>query len=151
MNFSDALFDEIKPHILKAFKVYHEQNPHVFKVNKRKEGIMKPETIKIDEVEYRQVKKLLKKMSFKPLAQSNGTKNGSDIWALKNGRVYSIEVKKAKSQNGNNFQVRPVENNRKKDDYIAIVMPSGYVLFEPMKDHLKVCSSKGTRNIHGLS
>lgn len=104
-----------------------------------------------DNTEYKLVKRLLKKMSFKTLAQSNGTKSGADVWALKNGRVYTVEIKKAKAQNGNNFQVRPVEHNRKKDDYIAIVMPSGYVLFEPMKDHLKVCSTKGTRNIHGIS
>ena len=101
--------------------------------------------------EFKSVKKLLRKMSFKPLAQSFGTKNGVDIWALKNGRVYSVEVKKVKSQRGNNFSVRAVEKNRTNDDFIAIVMPSGYVLFEPMKDHLKSCSAKGTRNIHGLS
>jgi hypothetical protein len=105
----------------------------------------------MDTVEYKIVKRLLKKMSFKPLAQSDGTKSGADIWALKNGKVYSIEVKKAKPQNGNNFQVRPVEPNRKKDDYIAVVFPSGYVLFEPMKDHVSACSLKGTRNIHGIS
>ena len=119
--------------------------------NKQKEGneMNKSSTIKIDE--FKLVKSLLKKMSFKPLAQSNGTKNGVDIWALKNGRVYSIEVKKAKPMKGNNFQIRAIEQNRKKDDFIAVVLPSGYVFIESMKDHLKCCSPKGTRNLHGYS
>lgn len=100
--------------------------------------------------EFRATKKLLRSMDFKVLATSEKTKNGSDIWALKNGRVYTVEVKKAKAQKGNNFQVRSVENNRKADDFISIEFPSGYVLFEPMKDHLKSCSIKGTRNIHAI-
>ncbi len=31
------------------------------------------------------------------------------------------------------------------DDLISIVLPNGYVLLEPMRDHLKSCSTSGDR------
>lgn len=92
---------------------------------------------------------LLKKLGFKIVGSSPKTKNGPDLWVSKNNRIYTVEIKTAKKQRGDNFQVRPVEKNRQKDDFIAIVFPCGYVLFEPMKHHLANCSKSGTRNMHG--
>lgn len=39
---------------------------------------------------------------------------------------------------------------RKKDDYIAIVFPSGYVHFDEMKTHLKLCNKSGDRHLTAL-
>lgn len=106
---------------------------------------MKPESMMIDDVKL--TIKTLRKMGYKTTAPRNKSANGVDIFAIKNDRVLSVEIKTAKpaSKTSNVLRVRPVELNRKKDDLISIVLPNGYVLIEPMRDHLKVCSKSGLR------
>ncbi|RTL05285.1 hypothetical protein EKK58_08480 [Candidatus Dependentiae bacterium] len=87
----------------------------------------------------------LNKMKITKVAKKN--ENGPDIWVLKNGVPYSIEVKKCKITKRNSVQVPPVEKNRRNDDFIAIIHPSGYILFEPMKHHLSSCTPKGYRTL----
>lgn len=89
-------------------------------------------------------------IGFELLRIGKTNENGPDIWAVKDGRPYSVEVKHVKPQRTRCAQVRPVEHARKRDDLIAIVFPNSYVLVEPMKDHLMACSAKGYRNITGL-
>ena len=97
-----------------------------------------------------QIAKTLTSLGFNILHIGKKNANGPDIWAIKDQRPYSFEVKKVKLQRERCAQVPPVEPNRRKDDFIAIAFPSGYVLVEPMKDHLNNCSSKGYRSITGL-
>lgn len=72
--------------------------------------------------------------------------NGPDMWVRKNkGPPLSVEVKKIREQQKGMWQVDPVSKDRQSDDLISIVFNSEYVLIEPMQDHLKCCSQKGTR------
>lgn len=97
------------------------------------------------------VSKALRKMGFKPLEPNHINANGVDIFAVKNNRAFSIEIKKARyPKKGIAVQVDPVLKNRRNDDLIAIVLPSGYVLVEPMKQHLKLCGPKGYRPLTPL-
>lgn len=74
--------------------------------------------------------------------------NGPDLWVQKhNSRPLSVEIKKARGQKNGCFQVDPISGPRKLDDLICIECNSEYVLIEPMADHLKCCSPKGTRNL----
>ncbi len=90
---------------------------------------------------------IFKKNKFKVLSVGKPTANGPDIWVTKNGKPYSVEVKVCKTTKRKSVQVPPVEKNRIGDDFIAIVHPSGYILFEPMKHHLKNCTEKGYRTL----
>lgn len=91
--------------------------------------------------------KTLKRMGYKTTQPRKSTANGVDIFAIKKDRVLSVEIKSAKpaSKGVNVLRVRKVEKNRINDDLIAIVLPSGYVLVEPMRDHLKSCNKNGDR------
>lgn len=72
--------------------------------------------------------------------------NGVDCWVQKNkGRPLSVEVKLLRKQKSGMVQCDPVSKGRASDDLIAIIMNTEYVLIEPMRDHLKACSPKGTR------
>jgi hypothetical protein len=84
---------------------------------------------------------------FKPLAPGKSNANGPDIWATKGSRAYSFEVKKCQITKRNSVQCKPVEKNRRCDDFIAIEMPSGYVLIEPMAQHLLLCTKSGYRTL----
>jgi Holliday junction resolvase len=101
----------------------------------------KPESIMIDDVV-----KTLQFMGYKTTKPRHINCNGVDIFAIKEDYVLSVEIKKAVQPKGNNvFRVRKVEINRQSDDLIAIAFPNGYVLVEPMKDHLKCCNKQGDR------
>lgn len=90
----------------------------------------------------------LKRAGFKTLgAEKHKNANGPDLYAIRNDRVYTVEVKQARIQRQDCAQVHPVEPNRRNDDLIAIGFPSGNVLIEPMQDHLRACSEKGWRSI----
>lgn len=91
--------------------------------------------------------KTLRKMGYKTTNPRNKNANGVDIFAIKDDRVLSVEVKHAKKPkaDGNVLRVRKVEKNRTGDDLIAIVLPCGYVLIEPMKHHLLCCNNQGDR------
>ncbi len=74
--------------------------------------------------------------------------NGPDLWVQrKSGRPLSVEVKKVRRLKNKTVQVPSVERSRRNDDLIAIICNSEYILIEPMKDHLKCCSTKGTRQL----
>ena len=96
--------------------------------------------------EFLAVSNALKLFGFKTTKPRNVNTNGADLFAVKDDYVLSVEIKLANKPKGKNvFRVRGVENNRKNDDLIAIVFPCGYVLLEPMRDHLKGCNSQGDR------
>lgn len=81
-------------------------------------------------------------------APKSPSANGPDLWVRKNGsRPMSVELKQARIQKNGCVQVDPVLKNRRSDDLIAIICPGGYVLIESMKDHLKSCSPKGSRQM----
>jgi hypothetical protein len=74
--------------------------------------------------------------------------NGVDCWVSKNnGRPKSVEIKKSRKLKNGMVQIDPVSLPRKNDDLIAIIINQNYVLIEPMADHLKCCSTKGTRQM----
>lgn len=91
----------------------------------------------------------LRLMGFRTLGLSHPNKNGADLFVIKGTRAFSVEIKTAEPQR-NSYRIRRVEAKRRNDDFIAIVFPSGYVLLEPMKQHLKLCSPSGQRTITGL-
>ena len=96
------------------------------------------------------VSKTLKKMGYKTTVARKDTSNGVDIFAIKKDRVLSVEIKTANNPRKelNVLRVRKVEKNRLNDDLIAIVLPNGYVLIEPMRDHLKSCNKHGDRYLN---
>ena len=105
---------------------------------------MSKKEIVIDE--YDLVIKTLKKMGYKTTDKRDRNRNGSDIYAIANDRVLSVEIKRAVAGKGLNvLRVRKVEMGRRGDDLIAIVLPSNYVLVEPMRDHLLACNKTGDR------
>jgi Holliday junction resolvase len=95
----------------------------------------------------KKLKYVFRQNGFKILSIGKSTANGPDIWIVKNGKPYSVEVKICRLTKRNSVQVPFVEKNRINDDFIAILHPSGYVLFEPMKHHLNNCTSKGYRSL----
>ena len=93
---------------------------------------------------------LIQAMGFEILHVTKKNTNGPDIVAKKSGRAYSFEVKKVSIKKSKSVQCPPVEPNRINDDFIIIEFNSGYVLIEPMSDHLKNCSPSGVRTFGGL-
>ncbi len=93
------------------------------------------------------VKRALKTLGYKTTKPRHINANGADLFAIKNDRVLSVEVKKARiaNKNRNVLRIDPVEENRKKDDLIAIVHPTKYVLIENMNQHLRLCNKSGQR------
>lgn len=90
---------------------------------------------------------LLKKLGFKILSTAKINENGPDVWVTKKGKPYSIECKTCRITKRHSVQVPPVETNRRADDFILIRHPTGYLLFEPMQQHLKLCTPKGYRTL----
>ena len=90
-----------------------------------------------------------KKMGYEILTVVDGTANGPDMHIKKDNLVFRVEIKKARISK-RSMAVHPVEENRKNDDLIAIVFPSGYILIEPMQDHLFSCSDSGSRSLFGI-
>lgn len=91
----------------------------------------------------------LKKMGYKILTIAKKTQNGPDVHVEKNGVIFRVEIKKARIMK-RSMAVHPVEHNRIHDDLICIEFPSGYVLVEPMKDHLNNCATSGSRSFFGV-
>jgi len=99
----------------------------------------------------KRVVETLARLGFSVLPARHKNANGPDLFAIKNNIAYSVEVKVGRKMRRDSLQVTPVEKNRRLDDLIAIVTPSGYVLIEPMKHHMTCCSEKGYRNLLGFS
>lgn len=104
--------------------------------------------VQVQEIEgNNKIKDFLTRIGFTVLSIAKKNENGVDIWTTKDGKPYSVEVKKCRTTKRNSIQVPPVEPNRVNDDFILILHPSGYILFEPMSQHLKNCSPKGYRTL----
>lgn len=91
----------------------------------------------------------LESMGYIILTQAKKTANGPDLHVQKDDVIFRVEVKKARSVS-RSMAVHPVEEDRCHDDLIAIQFPSGYVLIEPMQDHLKNCAPSGSRSFFGV-
>jgi hypothetical protein len=89
------------------------------------------------------------KIGYKILTKAIGTQNGPDLHVQKDDIIFRVEIKKARPIK-RSMAVHAVEEGRIHDDLIAIVFPSGYVLIEPMKDHLKCCAESGSRSFFGI-
>jgi HJR/Mrr/RecB family endonuclease len=95
------------------------------------------------------VRKVLKDNGFTLSKQKDQTHQGVDIVAMKKGQVLLIEVKKANLHN-RSWQVDSVSKKQGVVcNTIAIVTPSG-IVFQPMKEHLKLCASNGMRYVTEL-
>jgi hypothetical protein len=95
--------------------------------------------------------KALEKMGYKILSKAKGTGNGPDLHVQKDRMIFRVEVKTARiNKTKRSCAVHPIEPLRTHDDLIAIIFPSGYVLIEPMKDHLKSCAESGSRSFFGI-
>jgi len=95
------------------------------------------------------ISKTFKMMGYKILSVAKKNENGPDMHVIKSDTVFRVELKKARKVR-NSMSVHPVEQTRIHDDLITIIFPSGYVLIEPMKDHLKNCSASGYRSFFGV-
>ncbi len=93
--------------------------------------------------------KTLEKMGYKILTHAKKTASGPDLHVQKDNIIFRVEVKKARVIK-RSMAIHPVEPAREHDDMIAIEFPSGYVLIEPMKDHLKCCAESGSRSFFGI-
>lgn len=93
--------------------------------------------------------KALEKMGYTVLSVAKNTARGPDLHVKKDNIIFRVEVKKARSKK-RSMSVHAVESLRKYDDLIAIIFPSGYVLIEPMEDHLRSCAECGTRSFFGI-
>lgn len=100
----------------------------------------------INTITYRNVSKALRKFGYKTTKEKKSNANGVDMFAVKDSHVLSVEIKTASKVN-NSYRIRKVEKSRLGDDMIAIAFPNGYVLLEPMKQHLKSCNKSGDRFI----
>lgn len=91
----------------------------------------------------------LEAMGYKILTKAKKTASGPDLHVQKDDIIFRVEVKKARLIK-RSMAIHPVEPARENDDLIAIEFPSGYVLIEPMKDHLKCCAACGSRSFFGI-
>jgi len=93
------------------------------------------------------IEKQFRKLGFKCLPKQHINANGPDLVIIKGPKSYTVEIKNIKVTERGSLQVPPVSIPRKGDDLIAIVISKDYVLIEPMKDHLKLCTGKGYRTM----
>ena len=95
------------------------------------------------------VRKVLLENGFTLSRQRDERNEGVDIVAMKDGQVLLIEVKKANRHN-RAWQVDAVSKKQSiVSNTIAIVTPNG-VFFQPMKEHLKLCTKNGMRYVTEL-
>ena len=99
--------------------------------------------MKLDDLTVGEVKQTFMKLGFKCLNTHHKNAKGADLTVIKNNNAYTVEIKCTRYTKRKSLQVSPVECRRKNDDLIAIVLPSRYILVEPMEQHLKNCSTKG--------
>jgi predicted RecB family endonuclease len=95
------------------------------------------------------VRKALRDNGFTLSKQKEQTHEGVDIVAMKGGEVLLIEVKKATLHN-RAWQVDAVSKKQAVvSNTVAIVTPHG-IVFQPMKEHLKLCTKNGMRYVTEL-
>lgn len=88
------------------------------------------------------VRKYFKNLGYHVTDKSKPTANGHDLVIIKGSKSFTVEVKtcfySARSWKvGKTFGL--------KNDFIAIVMPSGQVYIEEWDSHKEKCSKNGTR------
>lgn len=95
------------------------------------------------------VRKVLRDNGFIVSKQKDERHEGVDVIAMRKGEVLLIEVKKANFHN----RAWQVDSVSKKQgvvcNTIAIVTPHG-IVFQPMKEHLKLCTKNGMRYVTDL-
>jgi HJR/Mrr/RecB family endonuclease len=93
-----------------------------------------------------EVRDMLKHLGFLLSTQKDERHSGVDVIAMKDGKVFLIEVKKA-NLHSRAWQVDKVSKKQQVIcDTIAIVTPYGIEL-TPMKDHIKLCAKNGMRYV----
>lgn len=79
--------------------------------------------------------------------QRNISANGVDLHIVRDGRVFSVEVKTV-SKSTRSYRVKGC-HKPDSNDYIAMVYGSN-VIVQPMDDHIRLCSKDGTRAVSKL-
>lgn len=82
---------------------------------------------------------------------SNGW--GPDLTICNGSRTWTVEVKtvtQVRRKGRHYWYVPPPMPNRRGDDFIAIVLPDGSILIEPMCEHLAKCNRSFTRYVTSL-
>lgn len=93
------------------------------------------------------VRKQLRENGWTLSKQRTETQSGVDVVAMKKGQVLLIEVKKANLHN-RSWQVDKVSTKQAVVcDTIAIVLPRGVIVFQPMSEHLRLCAKNGMRYV----
>jgi Holliday junction resolvase-like predicted endonuclease len=93
-----------------------------------------------------EVRRVLKKLGFKLNKQQDERAEGVDIIAMKNGEVLLIEVKKARYHK-RAWQVDAVSKKQQKLSNTIAIVTNKTILFEPMSQHLKLCTKNGMRYV----
>ena len=111
------------------------------KINKQTIHDLKPEQIVIKFLKDRKfyVSNLDKKQEA----------NGIDVVAIKDNKHFLIEVKSV-CVGKKNMTITKVQKSGLFCTHIAIVTPKKKIIFQSMKDHLKLCSKLGTRGVTEL-
>lgn len=102
----------------------------------RKKSVISQETVSI----------FLKDRGFTIAEVNKPTANGIDIVAIKGNHSFLIEVKSVIKSTRSYRINKP----HPKSELIAVVMPSGDIHFEQMKDWEKLCSKDGSQRITKL-
>ena len=99
--------------------------------------------------EYNELKKIMEEIRWKVLNKPHKNENGPDMVVTNEYTAYRIEIKVARKLKSGSWQVKPVEENRKNDDFIAIKVGKMWV-FREMSEHLKLCSGNGYNSVTKL-
>jgi hypothetical protein len=93
--------------------------------------------------------KYFKSLGFKVFDQGDMFANGHDFTIVKGKRTWRVEVKKVLKGN-RCFLVKPVSEQRSKDDLIVMVLGNQVISIQPMADHLQLCSKDRSRRITAI-
>lgn len=92
--------------------------------------------------EYDDLKSFMENNNWKVLQKPHKNENGPDMVVTNDSTAYRIEIKVARKLKSGSWQVKPVEINRKNDDFVAIKVGRSWIL-RTMKEHLNLCSMDG--------
>lgn len=92
------------------------------------------------------VREWLEQHGFVVAEVKNVSANGIDILAIKNGKGISVEVKTVIEGSRGSRVKKP----HPKSDFVAVVMPSGFIYVETTTDWMKNTAKDGTRSITRL-
>ena len=89
--------------------------------------------------------KFFKENECEVLNPKHKNSNGPDLNIIKNDEVFRVEIKELRKTKTGSFQVCPISENRKNDDFVLITYKETIVEFISMQDHLKLCCESGVR------